>query len=77
MICTLCDQPVEDGSSAIYGIERNGRLVFGWTCCHKPVGDVAVVLGSLTCCEEWLSRHPEYIYAVGKLLEEHAQEHGK
>jgi hypothetical protein len=71
MICTPCGQPIEEGQLAIFGIERDGKLVFGWTCCHKPVGDVAVVLGSSVCVNRWLDEHREYIDAIFTLITNH------
>lgn len=68
MICTTCGEPVDENSSVIYGVERDGKMQFGWACCHKPVGDVAVILASLTCAETWLRDHPEYMAAVSAII---------
>ncbi len=71
MICGPCQQPLEEGQSAIFGIERNGRLTFGWTCCHQPVGDVAVILGSMVCTQKWLSENPQYVDEISILIQNH------
>ncbi len=72
MICEPCGGTIEEGQQAIYGQDRgDGILVFGWTCCHKPVGDVAVVLGSQRCVELWLRRYPQYRNALEKLIASH------
>jgi len=76
MICTPCQQPIQDGQAAIFGMDRgDGKLLFGWTCCHKPVGDVAVIIASFTCMEKWLRENPEYVEEIGKLIDAHAKEH--
>lgn len=76
MICSPCGQPIENGQSAIFGIDRgDGKLLFGWTCCHKPVGDVAVILASDQCMQKWLLEHPQYADEVGKLFEAHRKAH--
>lgn len=73
MICTPCCQEIPEGHAAIFGLDRgDGQLVFGWTCCHKPVGDVAVVLASAVCVDHWLKAHPEDADEIGKLLHAHA-----
>ncbi len=41
------------------------------TCCHKPVGDVAVLLASETCMTKWLRENPEYVEAVVLVLASH------
>lgn len=72
MICTPCQQEVEIGMSAIFGVDRgDGTLRFGWTCCHKPVGDVAVVIASTECLEKWLREYPQYTHAIGILFANH------
>lgn len=71
MICTPCGEEIGEGRSAIFGIERDGVWSFGWTCCHRPVGDVAVVLASSDCCVKWLREHPECIEKMGKLFTDH------
>ena len=71
LICTPCGQPLEDKHSAIFGIEREGQMVFGWTCCHHPVGDVAVVLASADCALKYMAEHPEHRDAIRHLLETH------
>jgi hypothetical protein len=75
MICTPCGELVGEGQAAIYGIEIGGRLEFGWTCCHKPVGDVAVIIASASCMEKWLRENPVYVEEIGRLIAAH--ENGK
>jgi hypothetical protein len=77
MICTPCGDEVPEGRSAIYGVDLGdgGRLVFGWTCCHKPVGDVAVIIASSGCLEKWLRENPEYTEDVGLLFCGAAHDH--
>jgi len=75
MICSPCGQPLENGQAAIYGVECGGRLEFGWTCCHRPVGDVAVILASEACMQKWLLENPQYVDEVGKLFEAHRKAH--
>ncbi len=75
LICTTCKCHLEDGHSAIFAVESEGKLKFGWTCCHKPVGDVAVVLGSFDCAVNWVLEHPEYRPAIDVLLEGHRNQH--
>jgi len=76
MRCTPCQQEMPDDAEGIFGMDRgDGVLVFGFTCCHKPVGDVAVILGSTTCLRNWLREHPEYVDAVENLLILHGKQH--
>src|SRR5258706_7577472 len=76
MIDTLCQQPIQDGQAAIFGMDRgDGKLLFGWTCCHKPVGDVAVIIAASTCMEKWNRVDTEYVEEICKLLDAHAKEH--
>lgn len=79
LICTPCNMPVQDGQQAIYGADRgDGTLVFGWACCHKPVGDVAVVISSAKCLEHWLRENPQYTEPIGKLFASiHTHSRGK
>ncbi len=70
MTCSACGQRIVEGQAAIFGMDNGaGKLIFGWTCCHKPVGNVAVILASNSCMEKWLTEHPEYFDAVGKVFE--------
>ncbi len=72
MICTPCQQPLEEGQAAIFGLDRgDGTLTFGWTCCHQPVGDVAVILGSMVCTEKWLNGNPQYVDVISILIQNH------
>ena len=75
MNCTPCGQPVPDGSAAIFGIERAGKMAFGWTCCHQPAGDVAVILASATCAASWLTHHPEYLTDITTMVIQHRLRH--
>lgn len=68
MTCITCGSELEQNQSAIFAIEVEGRLQFGWTCCHHPVGDVALLLASHTCVELWLRDHPEYVDEVHELV---------
>jgi hypothetical protein len=74
-VCTPCGVPLEEGQQAIFAIEHEGQLVFGWTCCHRTVGDVAVVLASADCADKWLDEHPEHREAVNRLLSSLGHEH--
>lgn len=67
MICTQCNEPLDQDSSAIVGFEREGRLRFSWACTCHPVGDAAVILGSRTCAMEWCKKHREF-YAELKCM---------
>jgi hypothetical protein len=71
IICTPCGDEVPDGKAAIYGIERDGKWAFGWTCCHQPVSDVTVAFGSTECLAQWITEHPEHEAEILKLLEGH------
>jgi len=75
LICTPCGLPLADDHSAIYAIEKEGKLHFGWTGCHTPVGDVAVVLGSYDCAIQWVLEHPEDRPAIDALLDGHKKQH--
>jgi hypothetical protein len=75
MICTPCGQPVEPNTSAIVGVEREGKLFWRWACEHNPCGDAAVILASSSCREEWLREHPEYIEDIGDLLTRSQHDH--
>jgi hypothetical protein len=76
MLCSPCGQPIEEGQAAIYGVERNGKLEFAWCCCHRPVGDVAVIIASNKCMEKWLRENPEYFDEVWAVLSEHESHKG-
>lgn len=71
MICTPCGKEVPDGAQAIFGVKRDGEFVFGWTCCHKPVGEADVILGSSDCLEKWLSQNPQHLDEIVKVFENH------
>lgn len=73
MICTICQEPLGENAAGIFGVETNGTLSFGWSCCHHPVGDVAVFFGSKVCCEMWLQEHPEYRATISELIENHGK----
>lgn len=76
MICTPCGFEIPDGHAAIFGLKLEDGWAFGWTCCHKPVGDVDLVLGSLDCFRLWLAEHPECAFQLFQLLLEHKERHG-
>jgi hypothetical protein len=71
LLCTVCSEPLEENAAGIFGIECGGSFTFGWTCCHRLVGDVAILLGSFSCTEIWLEEHPEYRKIIFQLIEEH------
>ncbi len=72
MICTTCQQEIQLGQAAIFGADRgDGTLHFSWTCCHQPVGDVAVILGSMVCTQKWLSENPQYVDEISILIQNH------
>jgi len=71
LICTLCGDEVPEGKKAIFGIERDGKMYFGWTCCHHPVGDVAVVLASHACMVRWIETHPEHAARLAVAYQKH------
>lgn len=68
MTCTTCGTEIESGQQAMFGIVRpDGVWMFGWTCCHQPVGDVAVILGSQFCADAWLEEHRQHRAALLEL----------
>ena len=72
MICTPCGQLIVEGQLAMFGADRgDGILTFGWACCHKPVGDVAVILGSMVCVQKFLNENPQYTDAISILIQNH------
>jgi len=71
MICTVCNEPLGENAAGIFGVEHNGTLRFGWSCCHSPVGDIAVFFGSQACSDAWLVEHPEYSEILHQLIAEH------
>jgi hypothetical protein len=78
MICTTCGKVIPDGIAVIYGADRgDGKLIFGTTCCHAPVGDVAVILGSSVCAASWMASHGEYIDPILKVFVEHKRANGQ
>jgi len=68
LVCTECNEPVEDHTSIIAGIEQEGVLHFRWACEHNPAGDAAVILASNDCAARFVSEHPEYYDQIDRLL---------
>lgn len=71
MNCTTCGESIRVGARAIFGIRIAGKWLFGWTCCHRPIGDVELVLASQGCAQKWLEQNPEYSDALDQMVLEH------
>jgi len=70
LTCSVCKAEVEEGTSYMAAIEKEGTLYWRWGCEHHPVDDAAVILGSSKCAEMFAQEHPEHSAAIDRLVVE-------